>query len=392
MYDSLFIAWKYLCFHKAKTLLLVSVITITLFLPAGVDALVDESARQLRRRARETPLLVGAKGSEAELVLNSLYFESNPPVESSMAALERVRASGFADAIPLYVRFRAREKPIVGTTLDYFAYRELEIAEGRQFAMLGECILGAEAAETLGLAPGESLLSQSENFFDLAGVYPLKMNVVGVLKPSGTPDDDAVFVDVKTAWIIAGLGHGHQELTTDESSDSLLKQDGQRLTANASVLTYTEITAENAASFHFHGDRDTFPVTGVIALPRDQRSKTLLMGRFQSTTEQSQIVQPSKVMEELLATVLRVRTFIWAGAVLLGGATTLSVMLVFALSLRLRRRELATMRKIGATGLQLLFIVCWEILLVIMLSGAMAVSLTAIARQFSEQAIAWFLL
>ena len=33
--------------------------------------------------------------------------------------------------------------------------------------------------------------------FDLAGVYPLKMKAAGVLAPSGTPDDDAVFVNVK---------------------------------------------------------------------------------------------------------------------------------------------------------------------------------------------------
>ena len=61
----------------------------------------------------------------------------------------------------------------------------------------------------LGLGPGDSLVSSPENFFDLAGVYPLKMEIVGVLETSDSPDDLAVFTDLKTNWIIMGLGHGH---------------------------------------------------------------------------------------------------------------------------------------------------------------------------------------
>ncbi|MEL6109911.1 MAG: ABC transporter permease, partial [Planctomycetota bacterium] len=363
-----------------------------LFLPAGINTLVEESASQLRQRAQETPLVIGARGSEAELVLNSLYFESDPPVESSMAAIERVRLSGYAEAIPLYVRFRTRGRPIVGTTLDYFSFRALSIDRGRQFAMLGECVVGAEVARSLGLSPGDSLLSQPENVFDLAGVYPLKMTVVGVLRSSGSPDDSAVFADVKTAWVIAGLGHGHQDLAKEETSGALLSKDGNRLTANASLLTYTEITPENVASFHFHGEPVSFPLTGVIALPPDQRSETLLMGRFQGTNETLQIVQPSSVMEELLATILRVRTFILAGALLFGIATTFSVVLVFALSLRIRRQELDTLRKIGATRGRRSLIVTWEILLVFFVGGGLALSLTLATQRLSSQAIHWFLL
>ncbi|MEZ4472556.1 MAG: hypothetical protein R3F60_17540 [bacterium] len=33
--------------------------------------------------------------------------------------------------------------------------------------------------------------------------------MVGTFEPNGTPDDDGVFVDVKTTWVIAGISHGH---------------------------------------------------------------------------------------------------------------------------------------------------------------------------------------
>ena len=54
------------------------------------------------------------------------------------------------------------------------------------------------------------------------------------------------------------------------------------MTANASVVQYNEITAENIDSFHFHGDRSDYPVTAVIAIPPDRKSSSLLQGRYQS--------------------------------------------------------------------------------------------------------------
>ena len=63
-------------------------------------------------------------------------------------------------------------------------------------------VIGADVAKQLSLKTGDSLISTPETVFDIAGIYPLKMNIVGVLKQSHTPDDRAVFVDLKTAWII----------------------------------------------------------------------------------------------------------------------------------------------------------------------------------------------
>ena len=89
-------------------------------------------------------------------------------------------------------------------------------------AVLGEAVLGAAAARGLGVVAGDSIISSPENVFDLAGVYPLKMKVVGILEPTFTADDSAVFVDIKTAWIIGGLGHGHQDLAEADAAPGVL--------------------------------------------------------------------------------------------------------------------------------------------------------------------------
>ena len=213
MIDSFYIAWKYISFNKIRTLVLVACVTLISFLPIALQLLLGESERQLMSRAVSTPLLVGAKGSSLDLVMNTIYFGDEVPEFITMEASERVEKTDLALSLPLYVRFKARGNPIVGTTLDYFEFRELKISDGRQMAVLGDCVLGAKVAESLDLEPGDSLVSSPESLFDLAGIYPLKMKVTGVLGKSHTADDLAVFVDLKTAWVIEGLGHGHNDVT-----------------------------------------------------------------------------------------------------------------------------------------------------------------------------------
>jgi putative ABC transport system permease protein len=385
MTDSLYIAWCYLRHHKLKTGMLLAAITLVVYLPAGINVLVDESAEQLRARAVSTPLIIGARGSHLELVLNSLYFESTPPARTTMAELDRVRQSELAAAIPLYSRFRAHGHPIVGTSSDYFDYRGISIRDGRQFKVLGECVVGSVVAAKQEIVIGDFMLSSPENVFDWAGVYPLKMRVVGVLAPAGTPDDHAVFVDVKTAWIIEGLGHGHEDLRKTVDEENLGA-------AHAAVATYNEITPDNAASFHFHGDPNQFPITAVIAVPHDEKSKAMLMGRFLAEDDSSQAVLPIEVMDDLLTTVIRIRRFMVAGALLLGLATMLTVILVLMLSLQLRRAEIATMAKLGCSRFRIASVLACEVFVVLALSIGLASGLTAVTSRFSEQAIHWFLL
>jgi len=173
--DSIYIAWQYIRFNKIKTATLIACITLISFLPLSLQLLLGESERQLMSRAVSTPLVIGDKGSSLDLVMNSLYYSDEVPELIGMEASDRVMESGLALSIPVYARFHARGNPIVGTTLDYFDFRRLKVAEGRNLAVLGDCLLGAKVAENLGLKPGDSLLSSPETLFDLAGVYPLKM-------------------------------------------------------------------------------------------------------------------------------------------------------------------------------------------------------------------------
>jgi len=387
-----YLAWRYLSYNRWKTSILVGSITLIIYLPVGLNVVVEQSAEHLTARAEATPLLVGAKGSPLELVLNSLYFSPKTPEVMKYSQATSIMQSGLAEAIPLYVRFRSRAQPIVGTSVEYFGFRELRLASGRMYALLGECVLGAAAATALGLQPGDSVVSSPETAFDLAGIYPLKMQVVGVLEPSFTPDDQAIFVDIKTAWIIAGLGHGHQDLARSEAASAVLNRTGGNIVANASVVQFNEVNESNIDTFHFHGDLAQYPLTAVIAHPHDQKSGVILMGRYVDGGAPSQILQPEDVVDELLETILTIQQFIVAAVIIVAIATIATAALVFLLSLRLRRREIETIGKIGGGRWHVVSMLLTEIVIVLILSGGMATMLTILTWRYGSAIIEGFVL
>jgi putative ABC transport system permease protein len=287
----------------------------------------------------------------------------------------------------MYVRFKSREQPIVGTSFEYFDFRGLTLSAGRMPALLGECVLGAGAAEALGVGVGDSVVSSPETAFDLAGIYPLKMNVVGVLAPNFTSDDNAIFVDVKTTWIIEGLGHGHQDLADSEASAAVLNRTEDNIVANASLVQFNEITDDNIDSFHFHGSLDDYPLTGVIAVPKDEKSGVILMGRYLDSDADNQIVRPRDVVEELLDTILTIQQFIVAAVFIVAVATIATASLVFLLSLRLRRREIDTIGKIGGGRWHVASMLLAEVVIVLVLGSMLAAGLTALTWRYGSAII-----
>ena len=384
-------AWRYLVFHKVKTVVLIAAITLITYLPLAVHILVRSSEAQMLARSQATPLLVGQKGSALDLVLNTLYFASKPPVATSMGQTDRVDATGFAYAIPVYNRFAARGFPVVGTTIDYFDFRQLEIAKGRMLTVLGDCLLGAAVAAALDLGSGDTLISTPENPFDLAGSYPLKMKIVGVLKSSQTPDDRAVFVDVKTSWIIAGLGHGHTDLATTTDKQNILQRQEDNIVASAKVVEYNEITPDNIDSFHFHGDTAHFPLTAIIAVPHDDKTATLLQGRYLTPTDPSQIVRPVDIIMSLLQNIFKIEQVLNVIFTVVSVAMLLVIVLIMTLSLRLRQHEIETMYKLGCSRFKVAELVAAELGLIVLVSLALTAGLTTATLHWQSAIIHQFL-
>lgn len=365
------LALRFIRYYRVRTGLLVLCLTLNLYLPAAVHMVVGEFQRMSAVRAKDTPLVIGAKGSRFGLAIHALHFRGDSPEAIPMSELSRVQKTDLSKAIPLFVRFRARGNVIVGTAPEYFAFRELEMGQGASFQRLGDCVLGFQVAMRLGIGPGDVLLTDAENVFDISGPTPMNLRVTGVLEPSQTVDDEVVFVALNSAWILQGIGHGHE---TDETSDESVATSDEAHKHGASrsnLKSHAEVTAENVESFHFHGNKEKFPLTAIIAIPKDEKSEALLMGRYLSTESNSQAIKPSEVLDELMGIIFKAKRVFNFGIILLSVVTVMLIALVIALSLRLRKRELETMSKLGCSRYMVFWLQTAELSIVIALSMVM---------------------
>ena len=328
-------ASRYCQAHRVQTLVTAACLALAAWLPIGVPLLMNDFERQLTARARTTPVVVGGKGSRVDLVLHGLYFRTSVTETLPYSTVTDLSERKNVQVLPLMIQFTARERPIVGCTPGYFSHRSLTPATGTLPKRLGDCFLGSRIAAEFDLKPGDRLLSDPENVFDIAGQRPLKMRVTGVAQPTGSADDDAVFVELDTTWLLAGIGHGH------DPADANLP--------TGVLPTHLEVTDENINTFHFHGRRRNFPLTAVVVIPKDAKAESLLLGSFVDH-DSLQALKSETVIDELLTFAFRIRQFLdlASGIILVVAACLLA--LVAWLTRQLRSDERRTLVRLGASN------------------------------------------
>ena len=71
-----FLAWRHLCFYKFRSLILITCVACTAYLPLAVNLLVSRGEAAFVQRAEATPRLLGADGSRLDLTLHALHFQA----------------------------------------------------------------------------------------------------------------------------------------------------------------------------------------------------------------------------------------------------------------------------------------------------------------------------
>lgn len=373
----LWLTLRHLRAHPVRTGVMVVSLAIALVLPVAASTLFDHYESELRRRADDTPLVLGARGKRFDLVLSSLWFRSSRLDPVKYGRVDEVHDSGLAVAVPIHARFTARGHPIVATSREYYERRGLAVAAGREPAFVGEALLGANVALATGLGCGDALFSDPEDTYDISKGAATKLAIRGVLAPSGGPDDDVVFVDVKTAWVLEGVAHGHDD-AAELSDDLLLGKSDERIVVSPALIEHNELTADNATSFHIHGDPADLTVTAVLIFPNDRKSGTILKSRINAAGE-VQVLSPARVVDDLISFVFRIKRVFDAVSLLLLFATLALVTLILVLSSRMRVREMAALHRIGASRFVIAGLHLGESVLVVLGAAAVAAALLGLA-------------
>ena len=356
-------------------------------------------------------VIVGAKGGKLQLTLNSVYYLSQPIENISydfymeflgQAAREQeltnaLRPHGdrrdgeFAPyveaAIPLclgdyFGRFR-----VVGTTPDMFEKlkfgpegdREYEFVQGRNMQRRSdengffEAVVGSTVAAEMGVQLGDHI---STTHGDPEGEgHGRKFTVVGILAPSGTPNDRAAFVNMEGFYLMKG----HAKPLKDEHAqqDVLgLPRPVRRPLRNRRIrMSHWPSRMSISATFE---DQLALP-----ALPVEQREVTAILVRTSSNLvapllqntinegNQAQVVLPVLEIFTLFEVFVKpVQLVLLVLTAMICVVSGVSILVSIYNSMAGRRHEIAVMRALGASRTAVLSIVLVESIMLSVGGGA----------------------
>lgn len=149
-------------------------------------------------------LVLGPRGSGLELVLYTVFHLGKPTNNITTATVLDIADDPMVEwSVPVALGDNHRGFRVISTTDEYFdrikfgGDRPLVFAQGTTFSNLNEVVIGSEVAEALGytldtaifVTHGSEMLGELHDDFSF--------NVTGILAPTGTPTDRAVFVSLE---------------------------------------------------------------------------------------------------------------------------------------------------------------------------------------------------
>jgi putative ABC transport system permease protein len=150
--------------------------------------------------------VLGARSSQLQLVLNSIFHVEASPGNLAWADYETIRKDPrVAQAIPIAVGDNYRGYRLVGTLPEMLT--GVEYAPGKKFVVrppgrlfdpqLREAVVGSFAAQRLGLKYGDKFQPYHGLIFDEKNQHVETYVVVGVLEPSNTPADRVIWIPLE---------------------------------------------------------------------------------------------------------------------------------------------------------------------------------------------------
>ena len=211
------LAWRYLWSQPLTAGL--NLLLLSLGLAAiGFVLLVSEQIEAgVRRDLAGIDLVVGAKGSPMQIMLAGVFHLDVPTGNIPLASIEALRAQRLvARVVPLSLGDSLQGFRIVGTTADYLALYDAQLATGRPWAQPMEAVLGAAAARATGLKPGDRFAGSHGLGAQGTAHAHHDYTVVGVLAATGGVLDRLVLTDLASVWEV------HDEIKADEVTLALV--------------------------------------------------------------------------------------------------------------------------------------------------------------------------
>lgn len=157
--------------------------------------------------------VLGARGSQLQLVLNALFHIENSPGNLDWAQYIAIRKHpGVSEAYPFALGDNYLGYRIVGTTPDLFVHHQWKPGKnfqiyppGRIFSETAkEAVIGARVAKESGLKIGDRFHPYHGLEYNPEAKHDDIYLVVGVLQSTGTPVDQVIWIPLKGVQMMEG--------------------------------------------------------------------------------------------------------------------------------------------------------------------------------------------
>lgn len=327
----------------------------------------DAGENSFKRGTGNVQMLISKEPGPLPSVLNSMFYAQAPGNPITWAQYLELKGSyPFAWAIPTQLGDSFRDAPVMGTDRAFFesfqpaAGLGWSLDSGAYFEGPFQLVLGSDAASRLGLTLGDTI-SLEHGAPRTQGGHThdeFSFSVVGILEPTGTAHDRAMFTSLESSWILHAHDRreaifGHGIVTTAED---LIDED-------------MKITAVYASL----GDRKAALVQVLSALRRDPNWT---------------VANPADTVGGLFTIVSNIDQVLLAMAVAVMLSSGVSILLALYNSMEQRRRQIAVLRVLGATRTRVFGLVLTESAIIGLLGGVVGVGLALIAGSLVTRVLA----
>ncbi len=320
------LAFTYLRTHLLVTILTVLSVALGLGLATVVLILSRQTQDTLKQETQYWDIVVGAKGSQLQLILNSLYYLDAPTGNISTDVWDHLRANpGIGDIVPVSIGDNYYGAPIIGTTPEFFTVRSQSgaLASGRMFDKTMEVVVGAEVAERQHLTLGMQVVGSHGWVGGGDEHSESPYTVVGILQRTGASMDRALYADYRSVWEVHE-GHEHAAGADHDEADAHMHEHEHE---------------------HEHGQEIT-----ALLVRLKQEGRRYQLADDINKKENAMATIPVDQVDQLVKTFISpLQGLLLLVAWLVVLVAALSILISLYLSLHQRRRDLAVLRALGAT-------------------------------------------
>ncbi len=339
------LTWRSIANRRMTVALTALAVALAVAMLLGVERLRHDARAGFAQTISGTDLVVGARSGPVQLLLYSVFHIGDATNNVSWDSIRQIAEHPQVEwLVPISLGDTHRGFRVVGTTPEFFARyrygrdRALVFSDGRPFDDVFDAVVGAEVAARFGYRAGDAIVvSHGAGDVSFADHDDKPFRIVGILARTGTPVDRSVLVGLEAIEAIHLDWRG-----------------GARMPG-------VTIPAEQVQRFDLTPKEVTAALVGLSS-----RVAVFRVQRFVNSFPDEPLlaILPGATLQQLwglIGIAEKALLAVSALVVLVGLAGLIAVVVA---SLGERRRELAILRAMGASPLQVFALLAMESLMI----------------------------